>query len=68
MPYTAQLAASGGTGALTFTAQGLPAGLNVVGSQIVGTPLVPFNGNVTITVNDSAAPPANCLQSVVTGN
>ncbi len=63
-PYTAQLSASGGTGALTFSAQGLPAGLNVIGNQITGTPLVPFNSPVTVTVNDSAAPP-NIVQKAL---
>ncbi|HLH16921.1 MAG TPA: putative Ig domain-containing protein [Bryobacteraceae bacterium] len=59
VPYTAPLAAQGGTGAYTWGATGLPSGLTINTSTglISGTPQ--FNGtySVVVSLSDSAAPP-----------
>ena len=54
-----QLAAAGGTGALTWSALSpLPAGLSLSpAGQITGTPAAPGPGSFTAQVTDSAAPP-----------
>src|SRR5689334_19914091 len=52
------LAGGGGTGALTWAATGLPAGLALSGAgSLTGIPTVSGNFQVTVTVKDSAAPP-----------
>ena len=55
--YNAPLQAIGGTTPYTWTATGLPPGLSVSGSSIVGSPQVGGTFSVTITVTDSANPP-----------
>jgi hypothetical protein len=57
-PYTASVTAGGGTTPYTFTAVGLPTGLNINSStgQITGTPGVSGTSNVAITVTDSTNP------------
>ena len=57
--YNATVAASGGTGALTWSATGLPAGLNINSSTgaITGTPTTAgTSNNVVVTVTDSGTP------------
>jgi hypothetical protein len=69
-PYT--LAASGGTGAITYSVNSgnLPAGLSIVGNQIVGTPTLPTpvaGTVVTIKATDSASPtPVTAASSNIT--
>lgn len=55
--FTQALAATGGTPPYTWSATGLPAGLQVSGSSITGTPAASAAGtaNVTLTVTDSAS-------------
>ncbi len=59
-PYTATLAATGGTGAYTWsvTSEGLPPGLTLNASTgaITGTPTAQFSSPVGFTVTDSAVP------------
>ncbi len=53
-PYSASLAATGGTQPYTFSALGLPNGLSISGAgQISGTPQSPGTSQVVITVTDS---------------
>ena len=48
------LAATGGSGAYTWSATGLPAGLSVSGGgSLGGTPTALFNGSITVNVSDS---------------
>jgi hypothetical protein len=56
--YSATVAASGGTTPYTFSATGLPAGLNINASsgQISGTPTTTGVSTVAITVTDSTNP------------
>ncbi len=56
-PYSTTLAATGGVGPYTFSANGLPFGLNMASNgTISGTPNSgPSNWNVNVTVTDSAA-------------
>ncbi|WP_371496734.1 M4 family metallopeptidase [Kitasatospora sp. NBC_00374] len=51
-----QISASGGTGALTYTATGLPAGLSINAStgKITGTVTTAGTSNVTVTAKDTA--------------
>ncbi|WP_051967467.1 M4 family metallopeptidase [Kitasatospora mediocidica] len=51
-----QISASGGTGALTYSATGLPAGLSISSTtgKITGTPTTAGTSNVAVTVKDSA--------------
>ncbi len=51
-PYAAVLASTGGRGAMTWSATGLPAGLRIVGSRLTGTPTTAGTGPVTLTVRD----------------
>lgn len=55
--FTEALAATGGAPPYTWSATGLPAGLQVSGSSIAGTPTAAATGtaNVTLTVTDSAS-------------
>lgn len=56
--YTASLEASGGTGIVTFTADGLPDGLALdTAGNFSGTPTTPGALTVTFTATDSAVPP-----------
>jgi hypothetical protein len=56
--YTASLEASGGTGAITFTADGIPDGLALdTAGNFSGTPTTPGALSATFTATDSAAPP-----------
>ncbi|WP_345701815.1 M4 family metallopeptidase [Kitasatospora terrestris] len=52
-----QISASGGTGALTYSATGLPAGLSINSStgKITGTPTATGTSNVTVTATDTAS-------------
>ena len=53
---TTQLAAADGTGALTWSVAGLPAGLELKGSTLSGLPTVSGAFQVAVTVKDSANP------------
>ena len=54
-PYSATLAASGGTAPYTWSATGLPAGLGISsGGVISGTPTTEGTFALTVTANDSA--------------
>lgn len=56
-PYTGAVAATGGVGSLTITAQGLPDGLAVDASgNITGTPSTPGESDVIFTVTDQSTP------------
>ncbi|HEX3746262.1 MAG TPA: putative Ig domain-containing protein [Bryobacteraceae bacterium] len=56
--YSAPLSATGGVGAYTFSATGLPAGLQVSGSQITGM-CTAGSAQVMLMVHDSAVPVPN---------
>jgi hypothetical protein len=51
--FTQALTATGGTPPYTWSASGLPAGLQVSGNNITGTPTAAGNSNVSLTVTDS---------------
>ncbi len=55
-PTTIALAATGGVAPYTWAAEGLPAGLNLAGNQITGTPTTTGTSEVTVTVTDSTTP------------
>ena len=65
------VAATGGTGTLTWSATGLPAGLTMNASGVIsGTPTATgTSSNVVVTVTDSATPPqtANKTYSITIG-
>jgi serine/threonine-protein kinase len=56
--YSATVTATGGTGAHTWTAAGLPAGLAICATTgtISGTPTAAGTSTVTVTATDSASP------------
>jgi hypothetical protein len=67
-PYTATLAASGGTPAYTWAVSGgaLPAGLNLAANgQITGTPTAPAGSSFTVTVTDAGQPVAQTATQAV---
>lgn len=51
--YTGTLSASGGYGALSYSATGLPAGLTLTGNTISGTPTTAGTSTLSLTVTDS---------------
>jgi streptogramin lyase len=57
-PYSAAVTASGGTGQLTWSATGLPAGLSIdpIAGVISGTPSATGTATAMITVKDSGSP------------
>ncbi len=57
--YSSPLAATGGTPPYTWSADGLPSGLTVSGSAIVGTPLQSGPASILLTVKDSASASAS---------
>jgi hypothetical protein len=63
--YSTTIMTQGGTGALTFSASGLPAGLTINASSgaISGTPSTPGTSNASVTVKDSGNP-----QQSITGS
>lgn len=58
VPYSATITATGGTGAHTWAATGLPAGLGIGAATgtISGTPTAAGTSTITVTVTDSASP------------
>jgi serine/threonine-protein kinase len=56
--YSATVTATGGTGAKTYAATGLPAGLAIAAATgtISGTPTAAGAATITVTVTDSASP------------
>ena len=56
--YSANVSATGGTGAYTWSATGLPNALSInpTTGQITGTPTAAGSSTVTVTVHDSASP------------
>lgn len=53
-PYQAKLSAAGGSGAHTWSATGLPAGLSLsAGGTLSGTPVTDGQATVTVTVTDA---------------
>src|SRR6185312_7776527 len=57
VPYSASLAATGGTSPYTFNASALPAGLTInAAGQITGTPTTAGTTQITFTVTDSTNP------------
>jgi len=65
--YTASLAASGGTGAISWsvTTGKLPAGLTLSGAgDISGTPTAAGTTNFTVTATDSGTPPQTAKQAL----
>jgi hypothetical protein len=65
-PYTATVSGSGGTGALSFSATGLPAGLTLASAgTITGTPGAAGTATVVLTATDSSGVKANLTLSLV---
>lgn len=67
-PYSATLAASGGTPAYTWALStgALPAGLNLAPSgQITGTPTAPAGSSFTVTVTDAGQPSSQTATQTV---
>jgi len=65
--YSASLAATGGTGAISWSVTGgsLPTGLNLGSSgAISGTPTASGTSNFTVTATDSGTPPQNKMQAL----
>ena len=65
--YSASLAASGGTGTISWsvTTGSLPGGLTLSGSgDISGTPTAPGATNFTVTAADSSTPPQTAKQAL----
>lgn len=64
--YSGSAAASGGVGALKWSATGLPAGLGISSAGVVsGTPTTAATYNVVLTVTDSLGNSASVTRSVV---
>ena len=59
LSYSAALSASGGVAPFTYTATGLPSGLSINNSNILGTPTVSGLFQVTITAIDSTGNSVN---------
>jgi hypothetical protein len=60
--YSAPLSASGGSGAQTWSASGLPAGLAVTGNTITGKPTAAGDFTVTVTVTNGGSSKSKQLQ------
>jgi hypothetical protein len=66
LAFSQQLAATGGTGPLAWSATGLPAGLMLTGAGLVsGTPTVAGPYSITVTVADANAVSASQTYSLV---
>ncbi len=65
-PYSAALAAAGGTGPYSYSLIGgtLPAGLSVSNGQIAGTPTAAGTFLATIQVTDSSTPPVSAFSQL----
>jgi hypothetical protein len=64
-PYSTTLAGSGGTGAYTWSATGLPAGLSISsGGVISGTPTTAATSVVAVTLTDATGATANKSLSI----
>jgi hypothetical protein len=64
-PYSGAFSATGGVGALTLSASGLPAGLALANGVISGTPSAAGTFSLTLTVKDSIGQSATLLKTVV---
>lgn len=66
-PYSATLTATGGRGARTWSATGLPAGLSIsTAGTITGTPTAPWSGTASASVRDSTGTVTRALGLTVT--
>jgi hypothetical protein len=64
-PYSTTLAGTGGTGAYTWSATGLPAGLSIgAGGVISGTPTTAATSVVAVTMTDATGATANKSLSI----
>lgn len=63
--YNANVAASGGIGAITLKQTGLPAGLSLTGNIVSGTPTVSGTSNVTFTGTDTFGTTGSVISSLV---
>ena len=66
--YTTTLAATGGNGAYTWAATGLPAGLAIDAATgtIAGTPTAAATSDITVTVTDTETPTAQTATAMLT--
>lgn len=68
IPYNQGLSVTGGYGAITYSVfNSLPAGLNLLGSNIIGTPTTAGSTNVTLSATDSLGYVQSASQTMVIG-
>ena len=61
--YSATMAATGGTGTYSWSLTGQLPGVTLSGSALTGTPTTAGTYNLTVTVSDSATPPATASKA-----